>query len=83
MGVEQERPEDSAVSGAVFRESVCDSCGRTEIVLWAVHRIYITPAEQGFEDLTETRSRTLPEVEHWCLACCASYPHERIGPAEV
>ena len=59
----------------------CESCGSTETVLWAVHRIYITPAEPGFEDLIESRERTLADVEHWCVACCASYPHEQVGPA--
>lgn len=60
-------------------EQTCESCASTEQVLWAVHRIYVTPPDPGFEDITETREITLPEVEHWCLACCASYPHEQVG----
>jgi hypothetical protein len=63
-------------------ELTCESCGSAESVLWAVHRIYITPAEHGFEDLTEARQRMMPEVEHWCVACCASYPHQQVGPAD-
>ena len=81
MSAAQERPEVTA-GDTNLRQFTCESCGSVELVVWAVHRIYVTPAEQGFEDLTETRERVMPEVEHWCLPCCASYPHVQIGAEE-
>jgi len=63
-------------------ERTCESCGSTETHLWAVNRIYVTPAEEGFEDITETRERVVDEVELWCVACCASYPHHQLGRAD-
>jgi hypothetical protein len=55
--------------------STCESCGSEESVLYAVHRQYVTPADW---DTTGTE-RTLPDVEHWCFACCTHYPHEPVG----
>jgi hypothetical protein len=59
----------------------CDSCGRDEPVadVVAVHRVYVTPAERGFEDLTEPRIQVVDEVEGWCFPCRASYPHQVDG----
>ena len=45
----------------------------------AVHRVYVTPAERGFEDLTEPRIQVVDEVERWCFPCRASYPHQVEG----
>lgn len=81
MTAEQERPDVTA-GDTNLQALTCESCGSTEIVLWAVRRIYVTPAEQGFEDLTETRERVMPDIERWCIACCASYPHVQVGPGE-
>jgi len=54
---------------------VCDSCGSEEPDVYAVHRIYVTPADWdtvGHEDIQ-------PDVERWCYACLASYPHEMVA----
>jgi hypothetical protein len=53
----------------------CDSCGSTETTVWAVHRLYVTPADWD----TEGREQVDPEVERWCFACLASYPHEPVA----
>jgi len=73
----------------LYREPVadtmpCDSCGRDEPAadVVAVHRVYVTPAERGFEDLTEPRIQVVDEVERWCFPCRASYPHQVVGEAE-
>lgn len=62
----------------------CDSCGRDEPAadVVAVHRVYVTPAEPGFEDLTEPRIQVVPDLERWCFPCRASYPHQVEGDAE-
>lgn len=52
----------------------CQSCGSVETVLWAVRRIYVTPADWD----TEGAEHTDPDVERWCFACLASYPHEPV-----
>lgn len=59
----------------------CDSCGRDEPAadVVAVHRVYLTPAEPGFEDLTEPSIQVVDEVERWCFPCRASYPHQVEG----
>jgi hypothetical protein len=49
----------------------CDSCGRDGETLFAVHRMYVTPEAWD----TPGSQRTLDEVERWCYACCAHYPH--------
>jgi hypothetical protein len=49
----------------------CDSCGTEESELYAVHRKYVTPGSWD----QEASERVLDDVEHWCFACCASYPH--------
>lgn len=52
----------------------CDSCGSVETVVWAVRRVYVTPADWD----TEGREVVDPQVERWCFACLASYPHEPV-----
>ena len=52
----------------------CDSCGSDEPEVWAVHRVYVTPADWD----TEGREDVQPDVERWCYACLASYPHELV-----
>jgi hypothetical protein len=53
----------------------CESCGADEATVYAVHRTYVTPADWD----AEGREVTMPDVEHWCYACCTHYPHQ---PAE-
>ena len=62
----------------------CDSCGRDEPAadVVAVHRVYVTPPERGFEDLTEARIQVDDDLEHWCFPCRASYPHQVEGEAD-
>ena len=56
----------------------CDSCGRDEPAADVVplHRVYVTPALSGFEDITEERIDVVAEVEHWCFPCRTQYPHQ-------
>jgi hypothetical protein len=53
----------------------CESCGSEEPQVYAVHRIYVTPADWD----TVGREDVQPEVERWCYACLASYPHEMVA----
>jgi hypothetical protein len=53
----------------------CESCGAADDVVFAVHRVYVTPADWDVEGREEIR----PEVERWCYACLASYPHEMVA----
>jgi hypothetical protein len=52
----------------------CDSCGADDAVLYAVRRMYVTPADWD----TEAREVTLDAVEHWCFSCCTHYPHQPV-----
>ena len=52
----------------------CDSCGADEDVLYAVHRMYVTPADWD----TDGREVTLDDVERWCFSCCTHYPHRPV-----
>ena len=52
----------------------CESCGGEEPEVWAVHRVYVTPADWD----TEGREDVQADVERWCYACLASYPHEML-----
>ena len=54
--------------------STCESCGSPEARLAAVHRVYVTPPDWD----TEGREDVLSEIETWCVACLASYPHEPV-----
>lgn len=49
----------------------CESCGSTGNVVFAVHRMYVTPADWD----TEGREVVVDEVERWCVPCCTMYPH--------
>ncbi len=53
----------------------CESCGADGEELAAVHRMYVTPEAWD----TPGSSRTLDEVERWCLVCLTHYPHEAAG----
>lgn len=58
--------------------ATCDSCGGDggeDLV--ALHRLYVVP-ESWDQDSSVTR---LDEVERWCSACRAHYPHELIVAA--
>jgi hypothetical protein len=50
----------------------CDSCGREESELVAVHRVYVVPESWD----TPGSEKTLTEVEHWCFSCRTHYPHQ-------
>jgi hypothetical protein len=50
----------------------CESCGREDEQVRAVRRVYLTPGSWD----TEARTEVAPEVERWCGACLANYPHE-------
>jgi formylglycine-generating enzyme required for sulfatase activity len=52
--------------------ATCDSCGRDDEDVFAVHRVYVTPATWE----TAGSVRRLDTVEQWCFACRAHYPHE-------
>lgn len=52
----------------------CDSCGREEPELTAVHRVYVTPEAWD----TPERVDVLPGVERWCFACTTHYPHRAV-----
>ena len=54
--------------------ATCDSCGRDEAELVAVHRVYVVPEAWD----TPGSEKTLAEVEHWCFACRTHYPHEEV-----
>lgn len=54
----------------------CDSCGEVECDdLLALHRLYVTPEEWD----TEGSVTEVEEVERWCAACRANYPHVPVG----
>lgn len=69
---------------AVTATIPCGSCGRDERAgdVVAVHRVYVTPPERGFEDITEARVQVVEEVERWCASCRATYPHQVDGEDE-
>jgi hypothetical protein len=50
----------------------CDSCGRDDEEVTAVHRVYITPEAWD----TEGKVDVVEELEHWCFACRSIYPHQ-------
>jgi len=50
----------------------CESCGREEEVVSAVHRVYLTLADWDREERVEI----LPDLELWCWVCREHYPHQ-------
>ncbi len=52
----------------------CESCGRAEDDLEAVHRVYVTPEAWD----TPGKVDVMPETEHWCLVCRSHYPHQQV-----
>lgn len=63
--------------GGAAGEERCDSCGRPDPPLAAVHRVYLELDRLG----TVVGHRREPIAERWCPACLATYPHELPGPA--
>lgn len=51
---------------------ICDSCGGDEPEVHPVHRKYVTAKAWD----QEADERVMPDVEHWCYACCTHYPHD-------
>jgi len=49
----------------------CDSCGRDDEEVVAVHRVYVTPESWD----TEGKTEVVDEVERWCFVCRTHYPH--------
>lgn len=53
----------------------CDSCGDVRDSLAPVHRIYVEyPTAEAEPTVTE-----VDELELWCDACTATYPHLRLS----
>lgn len=53
----------------------CTSCGDSGTAtdrLTPVRRVYVTPEAWD----TEGSAKIVDEVEHWCYACRAHYPHQ-------
>ena len=48
----------------------CDSCGRADADLQAVHRVYLFFDRLG----AVTDEQHVADVERWCLSCRTSYP---------
>ena len=76
--------EAECTVGPVTATTPCDSCGRDEPAadVLVVHRVYVTPPERGFEDLTEAKVQVVEELERWCASCRATYPHQLEGEDE-
>jgi len=53
---------------------MCESCGRDDEPVEAVHRVYVTP--ESWDE--EGRTVVQPNPERWCWVCRAHYPHEPI-----
>lgn len=56
----------------VSETATCDSCGREETELVAVHRVYVVPESWD----TPGSEKTLTDVEQWCFSCRTHYPHQ-------
>jgi len=54
---------------------VCESCGRQEGNLTAVHRVYVTPEAWDQPE----RVDVVDAVERWCFACLTHYPHQAVA----
>jgi hypothetical protein len=64
--------EEIPTTGAGSSDPTCDSCGRSGDDRAAVRRQYVTMDDRG----RVTGAETVDEVEMWCPACRAAYPHE-------
>ena len=55
----------------------CDNCARPDDALEPVRRVYLDLAPEGApgDDPAVTR-HVVAEVERWCAACRATYPHD-------
>ena len=56
----------------------CDSCGRDDDPVVAVHRVYVTPESWD----TPGKVDVVDEVEQWCFVCRSHYPHQAVEPPE-
>jgi hypothetical protein len=65
---------NSTVRG-VTETSRCESCGRDDEEVIAVHRVYVTPETWD----TEGKVEVMHEVEQWCFVCRSHYPHQEVG----
>jgi len=59
----------------VSKHSRCDSCGRENEEVVAVHRVYVTPEAWDTEEKIDVQD----EIEHWCFACRSHYPHQEVS----
>jgi 5-methylcytosine-specific restriction endonuclease McrA len=71
-GTEPKKPQGQVNGGGT--SGVCQSCGRPDEELVEVHRVYLETDDRG----RMTGSRTLDEVEIWCLSCRAQYPNQPV-----
>jgi len=62
------------VSAAEGTAASCNSCGRDDEELVAVHRVYVTPEAWD----APGRADVQDEVERWCFSCRSQYPHEDV-----
>lgn len=49
----------------------CESCGRPDSDLVAVHRMYVVPEDWD----QEGRQTVVEELEIWCFSCRSQYPN--------
>jgi hypothetical protein len=59
----------------MFVPNHCDSCGRDDEEVVAVHRVYVTPESWDTEEKVDIQD----EVEQWCFACRTHYPHQEVA----
>jgi hypothetical protein len=52
----------------------CDNCAAPDDATSPVRRVYLDLAPG--DTSTEATRHVVPEVERWCAACRATYPHE-------
>lgn len=56
--------------------SACDNCAAADSALEPVRRVYLD-LDPGDAD-TPLARHVMPEIERWCAACRASYPHQPV-----
>jgi ribosomal protein L44E len=71
-GTAKPRDERGNCTSRVLAVPTCDSCGREDSELVAVHRVYVVPESWD----TPGSEKTLAEVEQWCFSCRTHYPHQ-------